>query len=355
MQKDESLTFRADEDSAWKEMLDNFLPAFLAFFFPPIHREVDWSRGYESLDKELAQIRPSHRSGKLLADKLFKVYLQNGKPTWLLVHIEIQDLITRGFSRRVFTYNYRLIDKFKVEVVSLAVITGSGRGEVGRYETSRWGCSHLFQFPYVRIAEYASRWEELEASNNIFARVVQAQLKAIETKGDNQKRLDWKRRLIFSLYRRGYKREEIIALFRFMDWVIRLPKELEEHLQQEVYDYEEGGRMPFLANFEVRAMERGWQRGIEEGIEKGIKQGKAEAMKEASEKALAEKRAFILTLLEKRIGEMSQTMKTRISRFSSKDIEALGLAALDFSSKADLSAWLKKRSSKSSRSKQTKK
>jgi hypothetical protein len=34
----------ADQDSAWKEMLDKFLPAFLEFFFPQIYPEINWQR-----------------------------------------------------------------------------------------------------------------------------------------------------------------------------------------------------------------------------------------------------------------------------------------------------------------------
>src|SRR5262245_65444420 len=46
----------ADYDSPWKEMLDGYFPAFMAFFFPAAAAEIDWSRGYESLDTELQQI-----------------------------------------------------------------------------------------------------------------------------------------------------------------------------------------------------------------------------------------------------------------------------------------------------------
>lgn len=62
-----------DQDSAWKEMLDEFFPAFLAFFFPEIHRQVDWARRYVAMDKELKRIWPDAPGGTLYADKLFKV------------------------------------------------------------------------------------------------------------------------------------------------------------------------------------------------------------------------------------------------------------------------------------------
>jgi hypothetical protein len=41
-----------DYDSPWKEALDAYFEPFLALLFPEVHRPIDWSRGYESLDKE---------------------------------------------------------------------------------------------------------------------------------------------------------------------------------------------------------------------------------------------------------------------------------------------------------------
>jgi len=38
----------ADYDSPWKEALDLYFGAFLAFFFPSASAEIDWSRGYET-------------------------------------------------------------------------------------------------------------------------------------------------------------------------------------------------------------------------------------------------------------------------------------------------------------------
>ena len=45
-----------DFDSPWKEALQRYLRSFLAFFFTDIEADVDWSRDYESLDKEFQQI-----------------------------------------------------------------------------------------------------------------------------------------------------------------------------------------------------------------------------------------------------------------------------------------------------------
>jgi hypothetical protein len=34
-------------DSPWKEILEAYFPEFMAFFFPAIDIQIDWSRGFE--------------------------------------------------------------------------------------------------------------------------------------------------------------------------------------------------------------------------------------------------------------------------------------------------------------------
>jgi hypothetical protein len=47
----------ADYDSPWKEALDFYFEAFLALLFPAVHAQIDWSRGYESLDTTITGSR----------------------------------------------------------------------------------------------------------------------------------------------------------------------------------------------------------------------------------------------------------------------------------------------------------
>ena len=94
----------SDWDSPWKEALQYFLERFVEFFFPDIHKAIDWKRGYEALDKEFQQIVREAESGKVLADKLFKVWRQDGEE-WPLIHIEIQGQKEVGFPERIFEYN----------------------------------------------------------------------------------------------------------------------------------------------------------------------------------------------------------------------------------------------------------
>jgi len=88
------------QDSSWRRILDKLLPQFLAFFFPEIHRAIDFAKGFEFLDKELQKILPREDdTGKRVVDKLVKVFLRKGGAKWLLIHIEIQGYRERAFPK----------------------------------------------------------------------------------------------------------------------------------------------------------------------------------------------------------------------------------------------------------------
>jgi hypothetical protein len=68
-----------DSDGAWKEPLDRFFEACVAFFFPLAHADIDWSRACETLDKELQQVVRRAKQGRRYVDKLVKVWLKSGE------------------------------------------------------------------------------------------------------------------------------------------------------------------------------------------------------------------------------------------------------------------------------------
>ena len=253
----------AQQDNAWKDMLDAHFEEFIAFFFPAVDAGVAWARGYEFMDKELARLGRGHAVGARLADKLAKVWLLDGTEAALLLHNEVQDKVEDNFNQRMYVYSYRIFDKYGWEVVSLAVVTGQpGRKKLGRYETKRWGGRLLFEFNVVRLADWRGREAELLASENPFALVVLAQLKILELRrtrqqNDNLSKYAAKRELIRLAYQRGYERKYIESLLRFIDWIMVLPDELEQQLDQEVEQYKEDKPMPYVTHWERRGEKRG--------------------------------------------------------------------------------------------------
>lgn len=219
---------QTEYDSPWKQILQLYFQDFIQFFFPQAHEEIDWSRGNEFLDKELQQVVRDAVLGRRLADKLVKVYRTGGEESWIMVHIEVQSQEESNFAERMFVYNYRIFDLYKLPVASLAVL---GDEQVNwrpnQFGYELFGCRVNFHFPVIKLVDYQQRQSELEVSRNPFATVVMAHLKAIETRENRIERKQQKLVLVRRLYEQGFAREDIINLFGFIDWILSLPIELE--------------------------------------------------------------------------------------------------------------------------------
>ncbi|WP_254507723.1 hypothetical protein [Anatilimnocola floriformis] len=144
-----------DFDSPWKEALDGYLQSFIALFFPVMHDEIDWSRGYETLDKELQQITPDAEDGRRYVDKLVQVWRLSGEPEWVLIHVEVQGQEEAAFAQRMFVYNCRLVERYNKPVVSLAVLADENPNWAPAvFRRELWG---LFDRVSLSDCEVASR------------------------------------------------------------------------------------------------------------------------------------------------------------------------------------------------------
>ncbi len=112
-------------------------------------------------------------------------FLLSGEEEWVLCHIEIQGRARKGFSKRMYVYNYRGFDFFDRKMASLAVLAddnSSWRPDHFSYEVL--GTKAGLWFPTAKILDYKDRWDRLESTANPFAAVVMAHLKAAETGND---------------------------------------------------------------------------------------------------------------------------------------------------------------------------
>ena len=273
-------TTRADYDSPWKFIVERYFPEFTAFFFPEVYAAIDWTQEYVFLDKELQQVVRDAETGARRVDKLVRVTLKkSGQEAWILIHIEIQGQPETAFTERMYIYNYRLFDKYRRRIVSLAVLTDSDpRWRPALYEYELLGCRVSLEFPVVKLLDFAADWDALAASSNPFAIVTMAHLQTQKTRHDLQERYAAKLTLAKMLYKKGYTRQDILELFRFMDWIMTLPPELEEEYMAAVTAYEKGENVPYLAPFERMAIEKGLKQGLEQGLEQGERQASYELL-----------------------------------------------------------------------------
>ncbi len=329
---------RADLDSPWKEILRAYFPQAIAFFFPQTAALIDWNRPYELLDKEFQQITRDAKLGKRYADQLVKVWRVDGTELWLLIHIEVQAQSEKAFEQRMFTYNLRIFDRYQQIPISLAILCDeSDHWRPHQYEANYPDTKLNFEFGTVKLIDYQTGWAELERSENPFAMVVMAHLKVLETKRNIDQRKAWKFRLTRMLYEKGYGRQKVLDLYRFIDWVMILPEAVERIFWQELQTFEEERKMTYVSNAERFGFERGIERGIEQGIEQGIERG----IERGIEQGVAQgERALVLRQLTRRIGAIAPETEARINTLSLPQLEELGEALLDFSQPSDLSKWL---------------
>jgi len=254
-------------DSPWKETLEVYFAQFLELLFPEIHRDIDWSRGYEFLDKELEKIDPKDELGKGVVDKLVKVWLKSGEESWLLLHIEVQSQEETGFAFRMHVYHSMISLRYNREVVSLAVL-GDDRPNwrPDTYLQVRWGFRREFRFPIVKLLDWLDREATLLASRNPVAHVILAHLRAQETSRQPEERRSYKFQLVRNLYERGFGVRDVRQLFRVIDWMMTLPADLENEFRQDVEIIEKENQMPFMTCFERHGREEGLKEGILESI-----------------------------------------------------------------------------------------
>ncbi|MUG96390.1 DUF4351 domain-containing protein [Scytonema sp. UIC 10036] len=313
---------RADNDSPWKEILEAYFPQAMQFFFPEVAALINWERPHEFLDKEFQQIARDAKQGRRYADKLVKVWQLQGEEMWLLIHVEVQAKPEEAFAQRMFSYNLRIFDKFGKPAISLAILCDSDPSwRPNQYSYSYPNTRLNFEFGTVKLLDYQNRWAELEASENPFATVVMAHLKTQQTTKKPLERKSEKFSLMRRLYDLGLKERDIRNLYRFIDWVMILPKGLEVELWEEFKQFEQERSMSYMTT------------GERIGYERGKFEGKLEGKLEGEQK-------LILRLLQRRVGELPQSVMETIQTLSTTQLEALGEALLDFTAIEDLLNWL---------------
>ena len=291
-----------DYDTPWKEAVTRYFPEFIAFYFPDAARRIDWTKGYAFLDQELAQIVKDAELGKRLVDKLVRVATHEGDEHWVYVHVEIQGNPDGDFAERIFTYNYRLYDRYRRPVASLAVLADEREGwKPLSFGFELFGCRHFIEFPTVKLLDWEPRLEGLLEDRNPFALVTAAHLLTRQTKGDNERRLAAKWRLAKLLYERDWDRQRIIDLFNVIDWMMQVPPALQMRLWCDIEQLERNRNMPYISSVERIGIEKGLRQGIEQGIERGIERGLQQG-----EAAVLER------LIVRRFGPLSDATRIRL-------------------------------------------
>jgi hypothetical protein len=259
---------RQNNDTPWKKILRDYFPQAIAFFFPALNQLIDWDKGYEFLDKEFEQIAPKANQGNRYVDKLVRVWRLDGQEEWLLIHLEIQARKEAGFPFRMLTYSIRILDRFGRLATSLAILTDtSPTWRPTHQELTAPLTSLTFDFAITKLLDYKPQETQLQQSTNPFAWITLAHLKTQSTKRNPTQRKTWKFAIMRQLYIMGMPGPEIRNLYKFIDWTMILPEDLEAEFWQELKAFEEEQKVTYVTNAERIGRQIGRQTGLKDGAE----------------------------------------------------------------------------------------
>lgn len=266
------------DDALWKGILEDLFDDFLLFYFPESIETIDFTKKFVFLDKELEQLFPNTQDefSPKYVDKLVKVFTKSGIEEWILIHIEVQGSTDKNFTRRMYTYHYRILDKYNQPITALAILTDKHKSfKPSVYEYKFMGTSVRYEFNMYKILE--ANTKELQLSNNPFAVVILVVQTALK-KGSisDEKLFDLKSKLVKELLKKDFSKSKIKNLLQFLKLYIRFDKQ--ELINKFDIEIDTITKRPKTMGIEEFILDRerrvGRKEGKEQGLEQGVEKGK---------------------------------------------------------------------------------
>jgi predicted transposase YdaD len=309
---------KVTKDELWKGIIEDLFEDFLHFFFPKFVHEVDFTKPFVFLDKELQELIPDSESRNRRADVLVKVFLKSGEEKWILIHTEVQGYVDEYFQQRMYIYNYRTYDRFNQEVVGLAILTDENPNfHPMYYERETWGTKIRYDFQMFKILDYDEAY--YKKFDNPFASVMLVARSFLRNKSlkTDEDLLSLKLQLFRTMYEKGHNKEIIRKIANFIklyvsfkndNYFIKFETELDkitkyqptmgllELIKQRTI---EAAKEEGLEEGLEEGREKGLKQGLEKGLEQGLKQGLEKGLEQGLEKLKEERRKAITNMLAK--------------------------------------------------------
>ncbi len=203
----------------------------LRFAFQEADQIFDMKKGFTFLDKELAEMYPESEkvTRTRFVDQLVKVYRNNGKEEWVLIHIEIQAETKAKdrpfFPERMFRYFYRIFDKYSKPVAAVAIFTGKDGSRIeDSFEYDFLNTRLHYQYNTLCVVDYPD--EDLVKSENPFALVLMVAKQALlRGKELDKKLLEGKLFIFRRLLEKGvFRKQKLRAILAFLNNYVQFEK-----------------------------------------------------------------------------------------------------------------------------------
>ncbi|WP_432383004.1 DUF4351 domain-containing protein [Duganella sp. P38] len=321
-------------DLPWKAALTHAFSDFMAFFFPSLSREIDWSKRPRFRDKELAGISFGAVTDSMVVDKLVEVCLLDGSVHWVLIHIEVQTQRDTSLPRRILDYNYRIFKHYEQPVASLVLLADEDPGwRPHAFHHCLLGTVMGISFATAKLLDYADCIDGLRASHNPFALVALAHLCTQRARHDADQLYDAKWQLTKLLFQHGWRKARIIEMFKVINWMMVLPATLQDHYWQSVLKLEKEHKMEWITPLEQMFLDKGMQKGLKQGLKQGLEQGIERGLERG-------RREGALALLERQLtrcfGPLPKTARSKLAKANLAQLETWSDALPDATSLRDV-------------------
>lgn len=292
-------------DNSWKGITEQCFQEFVAFFLPQAYHEIAWEHSFDTLSTELENLGAKDVVGTRFADKLFRVCLRTGENCLVLVHLEFQNQVCRDFPERMYIYNNRLFNKYRLDIISVAILGDEvAHWRPNRFHRGRWGCHMSLVYPVIKLIDYRND-KSLASGNQVFGLVTHCYLEALRTNRNPEQRLSVKTQVVRSLLKKKFTRKQIHGLLRFIDIALDLPDEMQLRFVSSICVVEDTVELQEWLSFELPMVTAWKQLALEEARRKGIAEGKAEGIAEGKAEGIAEgSRGTAQAVLEARYGTL---------------------------------------------------
>lgn len=260
-------------DLMWKTVLVEGFDDALLFFMPELAKARDNSRATILTTEELPAIGAENDRDARISDLSFSVPVKGGGERRVAFVIEQQHTSDRDFALRMFEEFYRMADRMRIPVTSLAIFTGQVK-EVDRYDYSCFGTELSFKYNSYSVAK--ADVEALRHDDRVFAVVVLAAALMLKAGGDPSNREKYARELLRLMRERDYTVSRKKLLLTFVGRAFRVRH---DDMSQELKEEWNMLSIPLEEAVERLKVQTAFEEGKEEGWEKGKKEGKLEIAK----------------------------------------------------------------------------
>ena len=210
--------YKIPKDTLWKLIIEGETEPCLWFFFPKMAAQIDFSKGVRFLGEEFFKLFPElqNNSQNRRLDKLIEVTMKTGETQWLLIHIEVQGYVDAEFTRRMFEYFYRILEKYQKPVTALAIFTDDDPNfHPTEHRISCWGTEMVYHFNTYKLLEKTPA--DFQDKDNLFSIIMETAWYGLrKNKPDDTALYDIKLQLIRRFLEMGYPKNHIRLILTFL-------------------------------------------------------------------------------------------------------------------------------------------